>query len=131
MEAICRGRGSGSLGRDRSFGIGYELVTICYKLASDWPRFLPRSGHDRVSIVVLVSSRSSSNPMEAIHDEISMIAARSRRDRGSIGPQLWSSSMNSLSRPIALQVTRWSRSRNHVDPDCEERPPCDGGRSRG
>ena len=50
MEAICRGRGSGSLGRDRSFGIGYELATICFKLASDWPRFLPRSGHDRAMI---------------------------------------------------------------------------------
>ena len=59
-----------------------------------------------------------------------MKAVRSRLDRGSIGPRSWGSSTNPLSRLIALQVTGWSRSRDHVDPDCEERPPSDGGRLR-
>ena len=59
-----------------------------------------------------------------------MIAARLRRDRGSIGPRSWSSSANPPSRPIELQVNGWSRSRDQVGHDCEERPPSDGGRSR-
>ena len=51
MEAICRGRGSGSLGRDRSFGIGYELATIMlqisFRLATILAMIAPRSGVDR------------------------------------------------------------------------------------
>ena len=43
MEAICMGRGSGSLRRRRGFGIGHELALIL--LQSE-----PRSGHDRATI---------------------------------------------------------------------------------
>ena len=43
VEAIFRGRWSGSLGRRRGFGIGHELALI--PLQSE-----PRSGHDRATI---------------------------------------------------------------------------------
>ena len=43
VEAICRGRGSGSLGRDRSFGIGHELATILLHSSHDYRRNRPRS----------------------------------------------------------------------------------------
>ena len=43
MEAICRGRGSGSLGRDRSFGIGHKLATILLHSSHDYRRNRPRS----------------------------------------------------------------------------------------
>ena len=51
MEAICRGRGSGSLGRDRCFGIGYELamimLQISFRLATIFATIAPRLGIDR------------------------------------------------------------------------------------
>ena len=47
-----------------------------------------------------------------LHHVNSPIAARSRRDRGSIGPRSWSSSTTPPRRPIELQVTRGSRSRD-------------------
>ena len=43
VEAICRGRGSGSLGRDCSFGIGRKLATILLHSSHDYRRNRPRS----------------------------------------------------------------------------------------
>ena len=55
MEAICRGSGSGSLGRDCSFGIVYELAMIMLQIsfrlatifATIFATIAPRSGIDR------------------------------------------------------------------------------------
>ena len=64
VEAVLGGRGSDSLGRCRGSPIGGKLVSI---FASKEPRsrldratIAPRSGHDRVLIVILAISRSPS-----------------------------------------------------------------------
>ena len=49
-----------------------------------------------------------------------MIAARSRRDHGSIGPRSWSSSANPPSRPIELQVSGQSDRDCAVSAFCED-----------
>ena len=47
MEAICKGRGSGSLGRGRSSRIDHELATILLHSSHDYRCNRPRSGVDR------------------------------------------------------------------------------------
>ena len=63
-----QGRGSGSLGRGCSFGIGYELATILlqisFRMATIFATIGPRSGVDRHPIT-----------WRRFHDEISSIAA--------------------------------------------------------
>ena len=58
VEAICRGHGSGSLGRRRGFQIGHELRD---NFASNEPRLhhdratiVPQSGHDHGWIVISI-----------------------------------------------------------------------------
>ena len=90
VEALCKGHGSGSLGRDRSFGIGYELATIflqsSLKGGQDFRHDRPRSGHDRASIMLqilqqLLFADRGLIPRRMVCDRGS-IAARSDRDRG-------------------------------------------------
>ena len=104
----------------RGFNSTKNQFGFGFKLASKRPRFPPRSDHDRVmigsrlwvnrdprspSVVVLIEWRRFRNFS-------STIAARSRRDRGLIGPRSWSSSTCLHSRPIALQVRgRFDRDR--------------------
>ena len=84
------------------------LLPNSHDFCHDRATIAPRTGRDRATIVVI--RRSPSDQLETIprrfHYEISWIAARSRRDRGSIGPRSWSSSTIFLRRWIELQV-RW------------------------
>ena len=54
VEAVCKGRGSGSLGRRRSFRIGHELASILPRFphfpSHDFCHDRPRSWPDRASI---------------------------------------------------------------------------------
>ena len=43
MEAV-------SLGEDVAAGLAWNQARFCFKIASDFPRFSPRSGHDRATI---------------------------------------------------------------------------------
>ena len=63
VEAICKGRGSGSLGRLRS---SRNCDEFFLNLASISLHKNSRSGHDRASIVIPELSRSSSDPIEVI-----------------------------------------------------------------
>ena len=54
MEAVCKGRGSDSLGRRRSSWIDHELVTnllqFSFEMATNFAMIGPRSGHDHAAI---------------------------------------------------------------------------------
>ena len=101
MEAV-------SLCEDVDSGLGWNQPQFCFDLASKWPRFSPqkdpRSGHDRA----MIGPRSRSwsvvdcSPIDwrRLRHVNSLIAARSRRDRGSIGPRSWNSYTKSLNRPM-------------------------------
>ena len=133
--AVCGGdlqcRGSSSLGRHCGFPIGMKYAWIWLQFsvkettisATIGPRLWVNRDPGSPSIIVLIDWRQ-------FRMISSTIVARSRSDRGSIGLRSWSSSTCLRSRPIALQVSGWSRSRDRVDQDCEERPPSDGRRSR-
>ena len=51
VEAVCKGRGSGSLGRRHSSWIHHELATnllqFSFEMAMNFATIGPRSGHDR------------------------------------------------------------------------------------
>ena len=53
VEEVCKGRGSGSLGRRRSSRIRHELATIIAAIDHD----RPRSDHDRASIVLQILNK--------------------------------------------------------------------------
>ena len=57
MAAICKGRGSGSLGRRRSSRIGHELAKILLHCSHDYRRSRSRSDHDRASIVLQILNK--------------------------------------------------------------------------
>ena len=65
VEAVFLGRGSDSLGRRRSFGIGHELALILPRFllchSRDFHHDRPRSRHDRVSIVLQILKQMSSD----------------------------------------------------------------------
>ena len=54
VKAVCKGRGSGSLGRRRSSWIDHELVTnllqFSFEMATNFAPIGPRSGHDHTTI---------------------------------------------------------------------------------
>ena len=54
VEAVCKGRGSGSLGRRRSSWIDHELATnllqFSFEMATNFATIGPRSGHDHAAI---------------------------------------------------------------------------------
>ena len=54
VEAVCRGRGSVSLGRRRSSWMDHELVTnllqFSFEMAMSFATIGPRSGHDHAAI---------------------------------------------------------------------------------
>ena len=112
MESVCKGCGSSSSGRRRSFGIGHEWASISAMIsaflghASRWDR--PRSWPDRASIGRRSRCRSSRQHLRQSWSwfrlERSMIATRSRRDRGAIEPRSWSSSTLRLHRPMDLRL---------------------------
>ena len=99
VEVICKGHGSGSLGRRHSSGIGHELATIllqfCFEMATIFATIGPRSWSGS-----FVDRRSID--WRRFHQISSPIAARLRRDRGSIGPRSWSSSTKPLNRAMKL-----------------------------
>ena len=70
VEAVCKGRGSGSLGRRRSSWIDHELVTnllqFSFEMATNFATIGPRSRHDRATILVLVIRLSPSDRLEKI-----------------------------------------------------------------
>ena len=70
MEAVCKGRGSGSLGRHHRSWIDHELVTnllqFSFEMATNFATIGARSRRDRATIVVLVSRRSSADRLEKI-----------------------------------------------------------------
>ena len=79
VEAICKGRGSGSFGRRCGFQIGMEWATILLQKSHDHTRTGPRSWVDR----------DLDLPMNAFwwswrwfHHEGVTITAQSRHDRG-------------------------------------------------
>ena len=84
VEALCKGCGSGSLGRGRSFGIGYELAAIFLqsrlKGGHDFRHDRPRSRHDRASIVLQILQ-------QLLSDDHGLIPRRMVCDRGLIAPQ--------------------------------------------
>ena len=142
MEAVRNERRCG-------FKSGMNRLEFRFKMTHDRAAIVARSRRDRGLIVRrlcidrgLIVRRlcidRAVDPQENIvcrswnrfHNEGHTIAARSRHDRGSIGPRSWSSFMNPLRRTIEFHVTGWSRSHDYVDQDCEERPPSDEGRSR-
>ena len=92
MEAVCKGPGSGSLGRRRSSWMDHELVTnllqFSFEMAMSFATIEPRSRRDRATIVVLVSRRSPSDRLEKISlrqlPDYGSIAPRSRLDRAAI-----------------------------------------------
>ena len=73
MKAICKGRGSDSLGRGHSFGIGYELATILLQISlkggHDFRHDLPGSRHDQASIVLEILQQMSSDDRGLIPHE--------------------------------------------------------------
>ena len=86
---------------------------------SSGPRFSPGSttiDHDRGLIVRWLGVDLTANPYENrvwrswswFRSKCSTIAARSRRDRGSIGPRSWSSSTCPHNRPMAIRRS-WLR----------------------
>ena len=131
MEAVRNERRCG-------FKSGMNRLEFRFKMTHDRATIVARSRRDRGLIVRRLCIDRAVDPQENIvcrswnrfYNEGHTIAARSRRDRSSIGPRSWSSSTNPLRRPIEFHLTGWSRSRNYVDQDCEERPPSDEGRSR-
>ena len=77
MEAICKGRGSGSTWRGRGFNSATILTGFSGASASiqlqilprshhDQATIAPRSGHDRALIVILELGRPPSDPVGSI-----------------------------------------------------------------
>ena len=70
MEAVCKGRGSGSLGRGCGFNSATSLTSILLQHEPrswhDRATIGPRSGHDRASIVVLDLGRPPSSQVRMI-----------------------------------------------------------------
>ena len=103
VEAVCKGRGSGSLGRRRSSLMDHELVTnslqFSFEMAMSFATIGPRSRRDRATIVVLVSYRSPS-------DRLEKISLRQLPNYGSIAPRSRSSSTHPQGRPMKI-VTWW------------------------
>ena len=117
-------------------GLNFAMNSVSYR-----PRFSSGSttiDHDRGLIVrrlgVDLTAHPHENPVWPLwswfRSNCSTIAARSRRDRGSIGPRSWSSSTCPRNRLITPQVNEWLRSPDRVVPDSDERPPSDGQRLR-
>ena len=111
VEAVWRSHGSDSLGRHRGFPIGLKYAWIWLQSGLKKTTFSAtigsRSGHDHGLIMTLSRRRSpadrgETNPRRS-RAGISSIAARSRRDRGSIGLRSWSSSMMFRLRPMKRQ----------------------------
>ena len=80
MEAICKGRGSGSTWRGRGFNSATILTGFKGQTASNFATIAPRSGHDRASIVILEIGRPPSDP-------VGSIPRRKLCNHGSIAPQ--------------------------------------------
>ena len=88
MEAVLWRRGSDSVGIDRGFNSATNRCEFGFNLASKWPQFGQRSGHNCATIVVLILRRSPADRLEMIqhpkfHDHGS-IAPRSQFDRTTI-----------------------------------------------
>ena len=70
MEAICKGRGSGSTWRGRGFNSATILTGFNGETASnfchDRTTITPQSGHDRASIVILAIGQPPSDPIGSI-----------------------------------------------------------------
>ena len=120
MDAFCKGRGNDSMGAASWLQFRKKSAWIWLQISvqgtSPSATIGPRSGHDRgpeSSSIVVSSSRndSAAKDVQSRLDRV-VIAARSCRDRGSIKPQSWSSSTTPPRRPIDLQVTGGSRSRD-------------------
>ena len=58
MEAVCKGRGSGSLGRCRSSRICHDFLL---HFSHDYRRRRSRSDHDRASIVLQILDKKPIN----------------------------------------------------------------------
>ena len=110
VEAVCKGRWSGSLGRRRSSWIDHELAAnwlqFSFEMATNFTTIGPRSGRDHAAIGPRSWSWSfvDRRPIDwrRFHYVSSPITARSRRDRGSIEPRSWSSSTNPQGRPMKI-----------------------------
>ena len=117
VGADLRRRGSDSFGRLRGSQIGREFrfnfaskeATIALDRGHDQAAIGTRSRGDRASIVdvslTVFSWNRAPRLWHCFHHERSRIAARSRRDRGSIEPRSWSSSTNLPRRSMELQVS--------------------------
>ena len=85
MEAVCRGRGSGSLGRRCSYDVDHELALILPRFplhpSHDFRRDRPRSDHDRASIVLQILKQMliDDHGIDSTRKD-----PRSRRDRAAI-----------------------------------------------
>ena len=122
LEAVVgvgwRRRGNDSMGaaswlqfREKLAGIWLQFsVNEASISAAIFATIAPRSGYDRASIVTLVLRRSPADRLEMnphwFRARISSIAARSRRDRGSIGLRSLSSSTMLRRRPMKIQLCR-------------------------
>ena len=81
MEAVCKGRGSGSLGRRRSSWMDHKLVTnllqFSFEMAMSFATIGPRSGHDRCPGQSSIAVRST-------REDFATPAPRLRLDRAAI-----------------------------------------------
>ena len=110
MEAVCKGCGSGSLGRGCGFNSATSLTSISLQHEPrswhDRAMIGPRSGHDRASIVVLDLGRPPSSKVRMIPRRKEVpIMARSSSDLAAIGSRSGydrSSSSCSVCRPMKI-----------------------------
>ena len=123
MGAVCIERRCG-------FKYGMNQLEFRFKKTHDPDAIVAQSRRDRCLIVRRLCVDHAVDPQEntvcrswnRFHNEEpqspldrAAIAVRLDRERGVLSRTLRAGS-------IELQVTRWSRSHDHVDPDCEERP---------
>ena len=113
MRAESRRRGSGLPWAALWLQIRADLAWI---LLQKEPKNRPRSSHDRPRLTT-IERRSCSkcfgtvdrSSWNGFHAEGTPISARSRHDRGSIGPRSWCSSTRRLQPRIGIRRSRFPR----------------------
>ena len=110
VEAVCKGRGRGSLGRGCGFNSAISLTSILLQHEPqswhDQATIEPRLGRDRSSIVVLDLGRLSSSQVRTIPQRTEVpIVARASSNCAAIGSRSGydrSSSSCSILRPMKI-----------------------------